>query len=398
MMTQRQRHETQKAAVIPFGNLNDLPESTRGQLASLDRTLPVIAVLYYGGTIGMKQDEHGRLVPTNDAESLLEPLTIKGLTKKVQVIWLPTHSKAIDSTNGRWVHWVSIGNAIRLLYDHIDGFVVCGGTDTMAHMMAAMQFMFPNIGKPVVGAGAQMSMFELGDDATSNLYYSIATAASDLSGAHLAFGDELMHGLHIHKVQDTRPRAFAAPSQHYIGHFAGGEVHLYEHAPRRNQLVIGKHLKFRPFFHEGIKVVRISPATPSESLLHDATDPTCSAILLITFGAGNVRDEGIIEEEQTHIDCLRLLRSQKYPVVLGSPMMDGKVDSHYKGGALAVSMEDDGGGAISGGDTTGPTLEVKCMVALAKAFDCQDDTLNYDKFRTEMEHNHVGELTMKLSD
>jgi len=396
-LTQDQRHAAQAAVVNLFAQLENLPESTRDQIAALDQTLPVVVVLYYGGTIGMKQDAHGRLVPTNDAEALLQPLTIKGLNKKVQVVWLPTHHKAIDSTNGRWVHWVSIGNAIRLLYDLVDGFVVCGGTDTMAHMMAAMQFMFPNTGKPIVGAGAQMSMFELGDDATSNLYYSIASAAGDLSGAHLAFGDELMHGLHVHKVQDKRPRAFAAPSQHYIGHFAGGVVELYDHAPRRNTLVKSKHLKFHPFFREGIKVVKISPATPSESTLHDATDPTCSAMLMITFGAGNVRDEGVIEDEKHHIECLRELRERKYPVVLGSPMMDGKVDSPYKGGALAVSMEEDGGGAISGGDTTGPALEVKCMVALELAWDSESNKLDYKRFREEMARNHVGELTMSLA-
>lgn len=394
-MNQSQRFDAQLAAVMAFDDLQGLPDSTKAQLAGLDKTLPVVVVLYYGGTIGMKQDEHGRLVPTDDARELLEPLTIKGLAKKVQVVWLPTHSKAIDSTNGRWVHWVSIGNAIKLLYDLVDGFVVCGGTDTMAHMMAAMQFMFPNTGKPIVGAGAQMSMFELGDDATSNLYYSIAAAASDLSGAHLAFGDELMHGLHVHKVQDTRNRAFAAPQRHYIGHFAGGEVELYAQAPRRNPLVTGEHLKFHPMFREGIKVVRISPATSSESILHDAKDPTCSVLMLITFGAGNVRDEGVIEGEKTHIDCLRTLRAQQYPVVLGSPMMDGKVDSGYRGGALAVSMDEDGGGAISGGDTTGPTLEVKCMVALAHAWS-DGDAFDYARFRAEMERNHVGELTMVL--
>jgi len=392
MLTPNERFAAQQAAVLPFASLDDLPESTQDQIAALDKNLPVVVVMYYGGTIGMTQDKRGRLVATDDAEALLEPLAIKGLKKKVQVVWFPTHPKAIDSTNGRWVHWVSIGNAIRLLYDRIDGFVVCGGTDTMAYISGAMQFMFPNIGKPVIGAGSQMPMFELGDDATSNLFYSIAAAASDLSGGHLAFGDELMHGLHVHKIQDKRFRAFAAPTQHYIGHFEDGKVRLYPSAPRRDTIVTGARLKYNPFFREGIKVVRISPATPSESILHDATDPVCEALLLITFGAGNVRDEGIIADEQTHIDCLRQLYDRKYPIVLGSPMMDGRVDSPYRGGVLAVSTEEDGGGAISGGDTTGPTLEVKCMVALYHTYS-DGDTFDYDKFRAEMERDHVGELT-----
>ncbi|MBI4268304.1 asparaginase [Candidatus Uhrbacteria bacterium] len=391
-MKKSERYAEQLAVVKPYTDLLELPESTQNQLARLNKSLPTVVVLYYGGTIGMQQDELGRLIPTNNAEKLLEPLSVKGLRERVQVVWLPVYEKAIDSTNGRWVHWVSIGNAIRLLYDIATGFVVCGGTDTMAHMVAAMQFQFPNIGKPIIGAGSQLPMFELGDDATSNLYYAVATAASDVSGAHLAFGDELMHGLHVHKVQDRRFHAFACESQYRLGHFAG-EVTLYAHCPRRNPLVIKERLVVCREFREGIKVVRISPATPSESILHDGMDPTCSALLLITFGAGNVRDEGIIDLERTHIECLRELYDRQYPVVLGSPMMDGVVDSPYKSGALAVSTEEGGGGAISGGDTTGPTLEVKCMVALQRACHEDADDPDYGEFHQLMHTNMVGELT-----
>lgn len=392
-MKKSERYEQQLAAVKEYSDLMALPKSAKRQLAGLSKSLPVVIVLYYGGTIGMRQDEQGDLVPTDDAEKLLKPLTIKGLAERVQVVWLPVYKKAIDSTNGRWLHWVSIGNAIRLLYDIAIGFVVCGGTDTMAHMVSAMQFMFPNIGKPIIGAGSQLPMFELGDDATSNLFYAIATAASDVSGAHLAFGDELMHGLHVHKVQDRRFHAFSSSPEHKIGHFAGAVV-LYPHCPRRNPLVTQEFLVFRPEFREGVKVVKISPATPSESILHDAKDPTCSVLLIITFGAGNVRDEGVIELERTHIDCLRELYQQKYPVVLGSPMMDGVVDSPYRGGALAVSTKRCGGGAVSGGNTTGPTLEVKCMVVLQRACATNtDEDPDYGVFRRLMHTNLVGELT-----
>ncbi|MFH1767239.1 MAG: asparaginase domain-containing protein [Patescibacteria group bacterium] len=391
---QNKRHRAQLEVVLSYAQLTDLPESTKDQLAAVRKDKPIIVALYYGGTLGMIQDDRGRLIPSDDAERLLQPLKIKGIDKKVQVVWMPVYERAIDSTNGRWVHWASIGNAIRLLYDLVDGFIVCGGTDTMAHLMAALNFMFPNIGKPIIGAGAQLPMVELGDDATSNIYFSISCAASDLSGAHLAFGDELMHGLFVHKVQDRRFHAFSCPDQHRIGHF-DGSVHLYHQAPRRNPLVIGERLQFRPHFQEGIKVVRISPATPSESILYDADDPTCSALLLITFGAGNTRDEGIVDGEMTHVECLRQLYDRKYPVVLGSPMMDGEVNSPYKAGMLSVSTEEGGGGAISAGNTTGPALEVKCMVALAGAWDEASGKLDFDKFRELMTENMIGELSTR---
>lgn len=393
--SKNERHEKQVAAVIPYSNMDQLPSHVLDHIAQLRKNVPVVFILYYGGTIGMVRlkEAFDKKVygPTDNAERLLEPLTVKGLTEQVQVVWVPVYSKAIDSTNGRWVHWASIGNAIRLLHDIATGFVVCGGTDTMAHMLAAIRFMFPNIGKPIVGTGAQIPMVELGDDATNNLYFAITAAASDLSGSLLMFGDELMDGSKVHKIKDKRRKAFACPDKDLFGHY-DDHLELYPHAPRRNRIVTSSRLIYHSDFREGVKVVKISPATPSESILHDANDPTCSAMLMITYGAGNVRDEGVVEVEKTHINCLWELFQRHYPVVLGSPMMDGRVDSPYLAGARAVSTKEGDGNAISGGCTTGALLEVKCMAALANSWDEQTEGPNYDKFRSYMETNQVGEL------
>jgi len=380
-------HAKQQAKVVPYASLEELPEGVKDQLAHLRKDIPNVAVLYYGGTLGMHEDEHGQLVPTDNAEDLLKPLAIKGLNTEVNVLWVQVYPKAIDSTNGRWVHWVTIGNAIRLLYDLVDGFVVVGGTDTMAHLMAALSFMFPNVGKPIIGAGAQLPMQRLGDDATRNLYFAVSAAIGDLSGTHLAFADVLRHGLHIFKVADRKFDAFDCPQRYVIGHF-DGEAHIYDNAPRRNPLVNRARLDFNPNFREGVKVVKLSPATPSASILHDAKDPLTAALMLITYGAGNVRDEPLYEGEQTHVDAIGMLHGEHFPVILGSPMMDGVVDSPYRAGASAIKA-----GGISGGDTCGAALEVKAMRCLADAWKEADDSVDYDKFRQEMYRNHVGELT-----
>lgn len=399
-------HCKQKAVVPAYEDLKDLPSSTQEQLAHLKSGIPTVVVLYYGGTIGMKPDARGHLVPTDDARDLLQPLTGKGLSERMNVIWFPVwrilekspecpggiwKPKAIDSTNGRWVHWVTIANALRLIYDLVDGFVVCGGTDTMAYVTAALHYIFPNIGKPAVACASQISMHQLGDDGQKNLYFALSAAAGDLSGCHLAFGDFLRHGLHVFKVKDKALAAFDSPPRFVIGEY-DGDVHIFPNAPRRNPLVTKERLEYNPNFHEGVKVVRISPATPCESLLHDAKDPFCSALLLVTYGAGNVRDEGLYEGEKTHIDIMTELHARGYPVVLGSSMMDGKIDSPYISGAKAVSEEV---GGISSGDTCGPSLEVKMMRCLSNAWG-GNDSLDYQKFRSEIFRNHVGELTMKV--
>src|SRR3989338_7180816 len=151
-------------------------------------------------------------------------------------------------------------------------------------------------------------------------------------------------------------------------------------------------LRIVHIFAKGVKPVLISPAMPSESLLYDAHDPNCSVVLLITFGAGNVRDEGIIEAELTHIDCLWQLFKEGIPIVLGSPMMDGVVDSPYLSGARAVSRKEGDGNAISGGNVTGALLQIKCMVMLERAWDRATESVDYDKFRNLMEVDGGNDL------
>lgn len=391
----RKHHAAQLKMVLPFDKLESLPIKVQEQIAHLRKGIPTVAVLYYGGTIGMTLDKEGRLIPASNEGTILKPLLIKGLKEIFQVVWFQVYPIAIDSTNGRWLHWTTIGNAIKTLYDLVDGFVIMGGTDTMSHLCAAINFMFPNSGKPMICTGSQQPSFRMGDDATVNSFFSIVVAATgDISGSHLAFNNSLRHGLHIFKIKDKEYNAFDSPQQHLLGHF-DGEAHIYPIAPRRSPLVTGERLEYIPYFYEGVKIVKLSPATPSESLLHDAKDPTCCSILVITYGAGNVRDEPSYEGEMTHLDVIKHLREMEYPVVLGSPMMDGVVNSPYISGAMAISPEI---GGISAGDTCGSTLEVKMMRCLYLAWDSKTNKLNYRRFHDEMFRNHVGELTPHKKD
>ncbi len=364
-------------------------------MAHLRNGMPNILVVYYGGTIGMMEVPGKGLMPTDEVEKLLAPLNIKGLKTKINIVWCrigpkkihPDDPDAIDSTNARFHHWVSIGNVIKLLYNFFDGFVVVGGTDTMAHLTAALNFMFPNCGKPIIATGAQKSVFELGDDATGNLYHAFLAASSDLRGAHLAFANVLRNGLKVAKVQDRAFAAFTSPTRHIIGEF-DGELHLMGNRLTRNPFVTSKNLVFDPRFMEGVSVVELSPSSSSEDILNVAMGPKTSVLLLVTYGAGNVRNLPSYRGELTHIDAMTRLYKMGIPVVLGSPMLDGRVDSPYAPGIEALSKKV---GGISGHDITGSALHVKCMVALARSWNHTTRMVNREKFKDVMYTNLVGE-------
>lgn len=421
-------HQKMLGAVVNYRTLGDLPEIVKDQLALLNRDSrkPKVLCLYNGGTVGMHPEmENGKVVlkPTTDeAGALLEPLKRKGLDEKMQVVWFPIWRKPIDSTNGRWPHWVSYASAAMLLYDYFDGMVDIGGTDTKSYRMGAYHYTLPNFGKPLVGVSGQKEMTAWGDDGTENLSFGLWVAAhGDISGAHAAFRGKLRHGLHLFKVRDKSYEAFDCPTQYILGEYQGEDDFIqFPNAPRRNPLVNSKNLIFNPDFRDGILVPDITPFTYAESLLHAATDPLTLAILLKTYGAGNVRDEALFEGETTYVDVIQRLHERQFPIVLGSPMQDGVVLSPYASGERAIDA-----GAISGGDTTGATLPIKIAKALANSWWTEERReqwrkslpvtithrdefyrlsepfmwgVDYAKFREEMYRSHVGELTANIVD
>lgn len=412
------RHLAMNQQILPFASMNDLPAEVQDVIAGLSNSQPVSYLFYDGGTLGMKKFKatfHSKnefiYRPASNADELLSALVVKGLKEMVQVVWIPLFPEPIDSTNGRRIHWQSMANCIRLIhryeFEHghgrIWGGVPLGGTDTKAQKLAAQTITFPNIGIPLIGTGAQVPIEERGDDGTNNLYFAICGSVANLSGVLLLFDNLLMEGAFAHKIQDRQRRAFVTQQQ-YVRGIVDSELQIFPSAQKRNAMITPDRLKFQPGLREGINVVKLSPATPSESLMHMVMDPTCDATLLITYGAGNVRDKKVIQQgfvedddgdkigglEHTHIDILKACADVGYPVVLGSPMIDGRVDSQYECGALAVSP--DGGNAISGGPVTGPLLEVKMMKALWEAMG-DGSELDYKKFREVMETDLIGEMS-----
>lgn len=389
-------HVKQSHQVIPYSEQAKLLERLKRKMGQSKTHLPKVAVLLCGGTIWMDSNYEIRV---DDAQRILKPLRLKGLDEVVDAQVVPVFPTPFDSTNARWTHWATIGHAIRGLYDDFDGFVVCFGTDTMAHLMAALHFILPNAGKPIIGVGSQVPMAQLGEDATRNLYFAIMAASSNLRGAHLAFDDKVMHGLHLWKTKGKSFDAFDCPQRFILGEFTGKGVELYDRVPARNPSINTATLSFDPDFREGVKVVHVSPGTPAESLLHDAKDPLIHAILLIGLGVGNVRDTPLYRGEMTYVDAIRQLHKQRFPVVIGNAMIDEPASSPYPAGKNVLSRHV---GGIPGGGATEVTLEVKIMHCLGKAWQpphrCQGkhtEHLHYLTFIKLMCDDHVGELSKR---
>ena len=93
-----------------------------------------IALIYTGGTIGMRQNEKGKLAPM-DFESAVEKIPALGLLPiEIQTVSL---KKVIDSSEMMPQVWKELAEVVDKLMPEVDGIVILHGTDTMAYTACA---------------------------------------------------------------------------------------------------------------------------------------------------------------------------------------------------------------------------------------------------------------------
>ena len=96
-----------------------------------------ILIIYTGGTIGMRRNENGTLVPFDFNTIEQEFPAVRNLNVDISVCKM----EAIDSSNVTAARWSELAHIIADNYDAHDGFVVLHGTDTMSYTASALSFM-----------------------------------------------------------------------------------------------------------------------------------------------------------------------------------------------------------------------------------------------------------------
>ena len=96
-----------------------------------------ILIIYTGGTIGMRRNENGTLVPFDFNAIGQEIPAVRNLNVDISVHKM----EAIDSSNVTPARWCELAHIIADNYDQYNGFVVLHGTDTMSYTASALSFM-----------------------------------------------------------------------------------------------------------------------------------------------------------------------------------------------------------------------------------------------------------------
>ncbi|NLQ18445.1 asparaginase [Marinomonas sp. M1K-6] len=251
-----------------------------------------VLVLYTGGTIGMVQTEQG-LAPASGLQERIE-MALGMSTTTLPSFEVLEISPLIDSANITPKHWTKLVSILATHWQDYDGFVILHGTDTMAYTASALSFMLGACAKNIILTGSQIPLGMSRSDATSNLQAALSLAVFHrIADVSLVFDGKLMRGNRIQKISSGRFKAFHTPNDDLLGELAIG-MQLYPNrmiqseADNPDTSLENNIISFK----EGaVGVITLHPSQPVAIYQSLLDDDNCKAIVLLTYGAGNVPDQ-----------------------------------------------------------------------------------------------------------
>ncbi len=332
----------------------------------------------------MVRDNDEELRPPKDPNDFLR--LAPELGEIVDYDFVPLLNK--DSTNVVPDDWVTIADAIYTRRDDgYDGFVVVHGTDTMHFSASAVAFALgPGLPFPVVFTGAQTIPEVPHGDARVNLLRACAVATEDLAEVVIVFGDYIFRGARAQKKDERKFDAFESPAMFPLG-FVTEEIVLSPDVWMRADRE-GTPFVLQNHFARGVLQVSLIPGLEPSLVVPALRQEQCRGLILQSFGAGNVPDEG----EYSFTSLIEAAVEHGKPVIVTSQFpANATLHTAYGPGREAVRA-----GAIPTGNMTASCAMAKFRWALAlldqDGHNGHDSDSRLASLKKRMSESYIGEL------
>ncbi len=302
-----------------------------------------ILLIATGGTIACSTTEAG-LAPVADADSLLACVPEMRSLCHLQSLSLMT----IDSTNMTPQNMAQIARAIFDHYCDYDGFVVTHGTDTMGYTSAALTYMLPHIGKPVVLTGSQLAMEAPHTDARQNLSDALRFVLEGQAGIYVVFNGKVINGTRAIKVKTHSMDAFASVNAPLVAEITCGKIRYPEPLPQVSQQASLPQLLDR--FCPDVFLLKISPCVRAD--IFDLIRQNYRGLVIEGFGIGGIPGH--------LLDGIQQLIEAGIAVVIATQCLEEGVDL----GIYQVGQDLARHNVIYAGDMNSEALVMKLMWAL----------------------------------
>ena len=321
---------------------------------------PKILIIYTGGTIGMRRDANGTLVPF-DFNSIEEEFpSVRQLNVDIEVDKKMT---PIDSSNVTPERWAELARIIRDNYEACDGFVVLHGTDTMSYTASALSFMLENLAKPVVFTGSQIPMGIMRTDGRENLITAIEIAASRRSDGSpmvpevsLYFQNRLMRTNRTSKLSAEALNAFDSCNYPPLAEVGVNIFFNDDDIIRPSAETAREPLRISEQMDENVVIVKLFPGITERTLRSMFAIEGLKGAVLETFGTGNA------PTEEWFLETLAEAIGRGIIIVDVTQCRSGAVDMQlYETGLRLKKI-----GVVCGRDMTSEAAVTKLMWLLGK--------------------------------